>query len=85
VATPQTQIPKALEEALAKLRHDPSHPVRAHLDELEVELRAVEKPKMRLGDFMAEGGGWKGESAEDISRIIREARTAGTSSEPPKL
>jgi hypothetical protein len=85
MATPQTQIPKALEEALAKLRHDPSRPVRAHLDELDVELRAVEKPKMRLGDFMAEGGGWKGESAEEISRIIREARAAGTSSEPPKL
>jgi hypothetical protein len=85
MATPQTRIPKTLEEALAKLRRDPSHPVRAHLDELDVELRAVEKPKMRLGDFMAEGGGWKGESAEDISRIIREARAAGTSSEPPKL
>ena len=85
MATPQTQIPKALEEALAKLRHDPSHPVRAHLDDLDVELRAVEKPKMRLGDFMAEGGGWKGESAEDILRIIREARAAGNSSEPPKL
>ena len=85
MAPPQTQMPKALEEALAKLGHDPSHPVRAHLDELDVELRAVEKPKMRLGDFMAEGGGWKGESAEEISRIIREARAAGTSSEPPKL
>jgi hypothetical protein len=85
MATPQTQIPKALEEALAKLKSDPSHPVRAHLDELDVELRVVEKPKMGLGDFMAEGGGWKGESAEEISRIIREARAAGTSSEPPKL
>ena len=85
MATPQTRIPKALEEALAKLRNDPSHPVRAHLGELDVELRAVEKPKMRLGDFMAEGGGWKGESAEEISRIIREARATGTSSEPPKL
>jgi hypothetical protein len=72
MATPQTQLPKALEEALAKLRHDPSRPVRAQLDELDVELRAVEKPKMRLGDFMAEGGGWKGESTEEISRIIRE-------------
>jgi hypothetical protein len=39
---------------------------------------------MRLGDFMAEGGGWKGESAEEILRILREGRAAGTSGEPPK-
>jgi hypothetical protein len=51
---------------------------------MDVELRVVSKPEVQLGDFMAEGGGWKGESADEILRILREARVAGTSSEPPK-
>jgi hypothetical protein len=78
-------IAQSLEEALRELKHDPSHPVHAHVDDLDVELRVVSKPQMPLGDFMAEGGGWKGESAEEILRILRETRAAGGSSEPPKL
>ena len=59
--------------------------VKAHVDDLDVELRVVSKSKQPLGDFMAEGGGWKGESPEEILRILRETRAAGGSSEPPKL
>ena len=87
MATPQTQIPKALEEALAKLRHDPSHPVRAHLDELDVELRAVPPSRRRgtgLGTRMAALGPWQGESTEEIIRILREGRASGGSAEPPE-
>jgi hypothetical protein len=87
MATPQTQIPKTLEEALAKLRHDPSRPVRAHLDELDVELRAV-PPSRRsgpgLGTRMAALGPWQGESTEEIIRILREGREAGGSAEAPE-
>jgi hypothetical protein len=88
MATPQTQIPKALEEALAKLRHDPSHPVRAQLDELNVELRVVsaqrEEATPGLGDRMAAAGPWEGESSEELIRILREGRDAGGSAEPPE-
>jgi len=77
-------ITQTLEEALAALRHDPSQPVKAHVDDLDVELRVVGRSKL-LGDFMAEGGGWQGESPDEILRILREARATGGSSEPPKL
>ncbi|HJX65194.1 MAG TPA: hypothetical protein VJ860_14730 [Polyangia bacterium] len=87
MARPVEHIAKTLEEALMALKHDPSHPVHACVDDLDVELRVVgqAKAEIPLGDFMAEGGGWKGESPEEILRILREARAAGTSSEPPKL
>ena len=88
MATPQTQIPKALEEALAKLRHDPSRPVRAHLDELDVELRAVPPSRRRgtgLGTRMAALGPWQGESTEEIIRILREGRDAGGNAETPEI
>ena len=78
-------IARTLEEALTALKDDPSQPVRAQVDNLDVELRVVSKPTLRLGDFMAEGGGWKGESEDEILHLLREARAAGTSSEPPKL
>jgi hypothetical protein len=41
----------------------------------------AEALKQRLGDFMAEGGGWKGESEEEILRFLREARDAGGTTE----
>jgi hypothetical protein len=89
MATPQTQIPKALEEALAKLRHDPSHPVRAQLDELDVELRVVtaqrDEPALGLGDRIAAARPWKGESTEEIIRILREGRDAGGSAETREI
>ena len=87
MSTPQTQIPKALEEALAQLRRDPSRPVRAHLGELDVELRAVPPAQRRgpgLGTRMAALGPWQGESTEEIIRILREGREAGGSAEPPE-
>lgn len=78
-------IVQTLEEALMALKQDPSQPVRAHVDDLDVELRVVGRHEMPLGDFMAEGGGWKGESPEEILRILRETRATGGSSEPPTL
>ena len=88
MATAQMQIPKALEEALVKLRHDPSLPVRARLDELDVELRVVsahpEEPAPGLGDRMAAAGPWEGETTEELIRILREGRDAGGSAEPPE-
>ncbi len=36
-----------LEEALAALRRDPTHPVRARVDDLTVELRAIAEPALQ--------------------------------------
>jgi hypothetical protein len=87
MATPQRQSQKALEVALAKLKLDPSRSVRAHLDELDVELRAVVPPSGRrgrgLGTRMAALGLWQGESTEEIIRILREGREAGGNAERP--
>jgi hypothetical protein len=43
VATPAHQRPTTLNEALVELRRDPEHPVRANIDELEIELRVIGK------------------------------------------
>ena len=74
-----------IEDALAALKRDPTHPVRVHVQDMDVELRAVDTPapKLRLGDFLASGGGWKGETHEEILEILREGRKSGGSKEPP--
>lgn len=87
MATPQTKIPTTLEEALARLKRDPIHPVRAHVDDLDVELRAVPSRRREgpgLGTRMAALGPWQGESTEEIIRILREGRQAGGRAAPPE-
>jgi hypothetical protein len=85
MATPQTKIPTTLEEALAKLKRDPIHPVRAQVEDLQVELRVVtvskEDATPGLGDLMAAAGPWEGETTEELIRILREGRDAGGSAE----
>jgi hypothetical protein len=88
MATPQTKIPTTLEEALARLKCDPVHPVRAQVEDLQVELRVVtvskEETTLGLGDRMAAAGPWEGETTEELIRILREGRDAGGSAEPPE-
>ena len=87
MATPQTKIPTTLEEALARLKRDPIHPVRAHVDDLDVELRAVPFRRREgpgLGTRMAALGPWQGESTEEIIRILREGREVGGRAAPPE-
>ncbi|MGA3123561.1 MAG: hypothetical protein ABSF69_22560 [Polyangiaceae bacterium] len=38
----------ALEAALEALKRDPTHPVRARVDDLTVELRAIAEPALRV-------------------------------------
>jgi len=85
MAIPEKNRPTTLEEAVEQLKSDPFHAVRLHINDVYVEVHLVkgEERKKRLGDFMAEGGGWKGEPAEEILRILREARKAGGTTEPP--
>jgi hypothetical protein len=88
MATPQTRISTTLEQALARLKSDPVHPVRAQVEDLQVELRVVtvskEETTLGLGDRMSAAGPWEGESTEELIRILREGRDAGGSAEPPE-
>ena len=88
MATPRKHLPATLEEALAHLRRDPVHPVRAQVEDLQVELRVVMVSKAEttpgLGDRMAAAGPWEGETTEELIRILREGRDAGGSAEPPE-
>ncbi len=78
---------RSIEEAVEELKRHPAQPVRAHLPDLDVEMRALH-PEARprpLGDFLASLGPWEGEPAEALFARLREAREAGGSSEPPGL
>ncbi len=74
-----------LEQVLMRLRKNPGRPVRARLDEMEVEIRMVKSQarSSRLGDHIASLGPWSGESAEEITELIAGARKDGGSVEPP--
>ena len=88
MATPHKHLPATLEEALARLRRDPVHPVRAQVEDLQLELRVVtvskEETTPGLGDRMAAAGPWEGETTEELIRILREGQDAGGSAEPPE-
>jgi hypothetical protein len=88
VARPEKPIPASLEEAVAELKRDPRRTVHARVDDLEVEIRVVEKlahAGSGLGDGMAAAGPWQGETEEEILAILREARRSGGSEEPPAM
>jgi hypothetical protein len=88
MARPEKHIPASLEEAVAELKREPRRTVYARVDELEVEIRVVEKPAhpgAGLGDRMAAAGPWQGETEEEILAILREARRSGGSEEPPAM
>ena len=87
MATPEKQRQTTLDEAVAQLKRDPNHPVRARVGELDVEIRVVsggQRDQPGLGDLMAAAGPWEGESTEELIRILREGRDAGGSAEPPE-
>ena len=67
---------KTLEEAVEQLKRDPSHPVRATLGGLTVEVRAVsDLPGDRsAAELFAAIGPWAGETTEEILAILTKAR-----------
>ena len=78
---------KDLEKAVEALKRDPSRPVRAQVDDLDLELRAVgsKSRPVRLGDFLSALGPWEGESTAELHDRLKEARASGGSSESPRL
>jgi hypothetical protein len=84
MAQPAAKSPFA--DALAALRRDPMHPVRVHVEDMDVELRAVrtQAPEIPLGDYLASLGPWEGESTEELLELLREGRRMGGAKEPPK-
>jgi len=74
-----------IEQAIIRLRNNPQRTVRARLDHMEVEIRVVSmgvRPK-KLGDHLASIGPWSGESPEEISRTLADARKTSGTAEPP--
>lgn len=70
MALPEQKQPQSLEEAVAELKRDPTHLVHIRVDGLEIELRVVDA----TSDVLNGGGPWKGETTEELLRILREAR-----------
>lgn len=82
----QSAMRSSLDDALAALRRDPMHPVRVHVEDMDVELRAIRtpSPEVPLGDYLASIGPWEGESTEELLDLLHEGRQTGGSKEPPK-
>ncbi len=76
-----------LEEAVAELRRHPAKTVKARCGDLAVEMRAISPPATTapLGDSLASLGPWEGETTEELTSRLREAREAGGSAELPVL
>jgi hypothetical protein len=70
---------QVLDEALAQLRSDPRHPVRVRLDDLTVEMRAVEGPSsgVSAADSFDSIGPWEGETMDEILEMLAAARQGG--------
>lgn len=72
---------KDIHQAIAELKHDPGKIVTAEVEGLVIELRCARR--RTASEIFEEIGPWEGESEEELTRLLREARTAGGSGEPP--
>ncbi len=72
-----------IQEAIAELKIHPETPVETALGGIVVEMRF--KRRRTAADLFEEIGPWEGESFEEITRILSEARKAGGSGEAPKF
>jgi hypothetical protein len=87
MSRPEKLIPPSLEQAVAELKRDPSHPVQARVDGLDVELRVLPSNEMQagMGTRLAKIGPWEGIALEDLEQILREGRDSGGSAAAPEL
>ena len=70
--------PLRLDEAVAALKRDPSHPVLVRVEGLTVEMRAVEEParvpRKSAADVFREVGSWEGETGEELDALFAAVR-----------
>lgn len=70
--------PLPLDEAIKALKRDPSHPVRAKVDDqLTVEVRAVQevrRPGRSAADAFREIGRWEGETGDELDALFADIR-----------
>ncbi len=87
MSRPEKLIPPSLEEAVAELKRDPSHPVHARVDGLDVELRVLPSNETHpgAGSRLAAIGPWEGIALDELDRILREGREAGGSAPAPEM
>lgn len=62
-------VANTLNEAVARLKKDPSQPVRARIEDMTVEVRAVVEARsdQSAADVFAAIGPWAGETTEERS------------------
>ena len=87
MSRPQKVVPASLEEAVAELKRDPSHPVQARVEGLDVELRVLPSNETQpgVGSRLAAIGPWEGIALDELDRILREGRDAGGSAPAPEM
>lgn len=82
---------RSLDEAVEALKRDPTQPVRAKVDDLTVELRAVDADASvtsgsgSAADVFREIGAWEGETLEELLAFFADARRQGGSRSVPRL
>ena len=72
---------KTLDEAVAQLERDPEHAVTAEVSGMVIELRC--RGHRTAADVFKEVGPWEGESQQELTDFLRQARRNGGSEEPP--
>lgn len=87
MSRPEKLVPSSLEEAVAELKRDPSQPVRARVDGLDMELRVLPSNETQpgVGTRLAAIGPWEGIALDDLVRILREGRESGGSAAAPEM
>ena len=87
MSRPEKLIPSSLEEAVAELKRDPSQPVRARVDGLDMELRVLPSNENQpgVGTRLAAIGPWEGIALDDLVRMLREGRESGGSAAAPEM
>ena len=69
---------KTIGEAVVQLKRDRSRPIRARVDDLTIELRAVPAGSAEsAADIFEQLGPWEGETTDEILEIVARARERG--------
>lgn len=74
MAGSETPIPRTLEDAVAELMRDPSHPLRLAVNDVEVEMCLVGGAAMKAGADVLNGAIRHGETAAEVIQLIRDGR-----------